>query len=135
MGPSAHVAEASHPKSEGLSSSDGAERGVYTEPHLVTHPKADSGAIIPYRGMPTVWSLRKFTSDFDHIESQITFKVGTGATLHHCPQTLGRDYSQEQGLDIDSNRLPSRGLYARHGLLSRVAVQKWRSAGGQGQHF
>ena len=39
----------------------------------------------------TVWSLPKFATDFDHIESQITLKVGAGATLHHCPQTLGRD--------------------------------------------
>ena len=30
-----------------------------------------------------------------------------------------------------SASLPSRGLNAQHGLVSRVAVQKWRSPGGQ----
>ena len=50
--------------------------------------------------------------------SQLTFKIGTGATLHHCP---GKDCSQEQGLPIASNSSPSRGLDARHGLASRVA--------------
>ena len=65
----------------------------------------------------TVGSLQTttttFTSDFDHIESHIMFKGGTGAT---CRRSLSKDCSQEQGLPIASTSLPSRELYARHGL-------------------